>query len=135
MKQIVILLVLVFSSMALFGQAEQIRADIDFFTESLQIQDDQEQDLSKIIQKKYDDLSSISTLKNSNEQKFRQKRRVIYRLSDNSIRMILKEEQLEKWDELNRAKRVKNAALIKELQSKNANKEDLKDAQYGIVNE
>ncbi len=134
MKKIVTLAVSILLCQFVFGQATQANDDVSFYAEKLQIEDEQNEALVNIINKKYNDLEQISSLRSTDEARYRMKRRNVYKLAENSIKLILTKEQLTLWDEYRKESRMKNAEAIRALQAKNASKEDLMDAQYGISN-
>lgn len=129
-----LLFIVFFAALNLYGQSEEIRNEVDFYVKKLKIDEDQNPKIVALITKKYNDLESISEMQNSNQAKFREKRIAIFRLTESSIQLTLKQDQHELWDNYKRERRIINANRIKELQAINASKADLKDAQYGITN-
>lgn len=134
MKRILVAIVLVFSFSAIFAQEVSIGAEMEFYTKELKIEDAQRASLSKIIIRKQKDLEAIQKFAQSDEALFRQKRRSIYQGAENSIKMILTVNQMEYWKAYKVKARVANAEKIQALKRRNASKQDLLDAQYGITN-
>lgn len=134
MKRILILLLVVLTATIGYSQEEKFRAEVNLFKEKLNLSDAQQKEVSKIVLKKYNELQSISKLRSQDESLFRKKRRSIYELTEGSVRLVLAKDQLELWEDYRAERRMKNALLIRKLQSENASKEDIKDAQAGIEN-
>ncbi len=133
MKRFVTLSVLILFGFSLFGQTAEIKSEIEMYTKVLKISETQKERLEEIVNRKYQDLETIKTSRSIDESIYRAKRRSIYQGELQSIRLIIKEEQLDLWAKFLKEERLKNAKLIKDLNTKNANKEDLMDAQYGII--
>jgi hypothetical protein len=134
MKKFIILGFLCFAFLSVFGQFENAVEEVSYFKKTLNIEPDQITSLEKIIERKYADIASISSLRNGEESVFRQKRRSIYEGANSAIRLLVKEDQLQLWRAYKKEERLKNAQKIKDLQSKGAPEEDLLDAQFGIIN-
>ena len=134
MKRIVLSAILMYCFNFAFSQISNAAQDIDFFSKSLKIQGYQEEKLKKIIDKKYLDLEKINKLRTIDEKKYREKRRNVVIIAERSIRLILNEKQIVLWQKYKKQERIKNGQLISDLQKKGANKEDILDAQYGIIN-
>ena len=134
MNKYIVLAFLCFGFVSVFGQFENAEDEISYFNQTLKIEADQESSLEKIIERKYSNLEAIASLRNSDETTFRQKRRNIYEGTNSAVRLLMKEHQLSLWINYKKAERLKNAQKIKELQSKGASKDDLLDAQVGIIN-
>lgn len=133
MKKYAILAFLSFGFLTAFGQFQSASEEISFFKQRLNIEKDQEQKLEKVINRKYEDLASIAVLRNSDEKVFRQKRRSIFEGTNSSIRLMMKEQQMDLWVAYKKEERLKNAKKIKELKASGASEDDLLDAQIGII--
>lgn len=133
MKRILVAVILVFSFSSIFSQEIRISEEMNFYTKELKIKQDQTAKLSKIVIRKHNDLASIADLETSDQALFRVKRRNIHKGAEHSIRMILKNDQAELWKIYSLKTRMARAEKIKSLQARNASKQDLLDAQYGIL--
>jgi hypothetical protein len=133
MKRILVAIALVFSFSAIFSQEARISEEMSYYTKELKLEQGQRAALSKIVIRKHQDLASIASLENSNNNLFRAKRRSVYQGAENSIRMMLESEQAEIWKTYRLKTRKARAEKIKSLKARNASKQELLDAQYGII--
>jgi light-regulated signal transduction histidine kinase (bacteriophytochrome) len=133
MKRLLVAIALVFSFSTIFSQEARIGEEMNFYTKELKIEQDQRAALSKIVIRKYEHLASIADLEYANQNLYRSKRRSVYQGTENSIHMILNADQIELWKAYRLKTRKARAEKIKSLQARNASKQDLLDAQYGII--
>ena len=134
MKRILGLIVLIFCFYGVSGQESSLQADMEFLGKKLQIKESQRASLSKILIKKHNTMQDLLAMRSSNEDLFRQKRRNIISGTEASIKMILAEEQLKLWHAYKSEMRIANAERSAALKARNASKQDLLDAHYGIEN-
>ena len=134
MKWIAIVLFVLAGTISLFSQEEKIQSEVSFYVQKLELETDQLEQTTKIIQLKHMELVSISKSRHISEDLFRSKRRNVYTGAEFSIRLILKATQIEHWNNFKKEQRIENAKVIQELLKKSAGKQDLKDAQVGIIN-
>lgn len=134
MKRILVLISIFCPLAILTGQENRVQQDFKFYVEELALQADQQPELSRILIRKQNQLDEISHLSENDPSLYRKKRRSIYIGTEASIKMILNEGQLQNWQSYKiKARKTNGERMIKLRQSK-ASKEDILDAQYGIVN-
>lgn len=88
--------------------------------------------LDAIYEKRVADLKLIENMKNTDEQAYYSKRRAIYQGSEVSIRLLMKQEQLDSFRAYAQNVRIERADRMKKLRKKNASRAEIIDAQYGI---
>ena len=119
MKQIIVLSVFLLSSFSAFSQVSNEGAEIDMYETALKLDNEQKAIVTGIIEKKSKNLILISEHRSINESEFRVKRRNIYKGAQQSIRLVLKEEQLPLWNELiarQRSETAKYLSIFSQLQ-------------------
>lgn len=136
MKLANLLFVLLLIFMASSVQAQKMKdfkKEMKEITQAINLDDEQVAQLNQIYQKRVDDLNSIASLESTDEKLFYQKRIAIYKGSEASVNMLLKDEtQRKNYDLYKAVIRKERAETVKKLKKKNASKQDIIDAQYGV---
>jgi uncharacterized protein YdaL len=134
MKKIVLLTLLLLPALFVTAQTASNDEEIAFFKKTFDLDKDQVSKLEQILSRKETDVRRLEANNSYSDSVFREKRRNIYKGAEKSVRMLLNENQLERWSAYKKEQRKINADKIKELREQGASEEDIKDAQFGIFN-
>ena len=135
LANLLFVLLLIFISVPSFSQElSDFKKEMKELTQATNLDGEQLLKLNEIYAKRVSDLKSIETLRSTDEQAFINKRRSIYMGSENSIHLLMNPDQIESYTLYKRALRIERADKIKKLKKKNASKDDIIDASYGILN-
>lgn len=134
MKSILVFFTLIIAFSGIKAQENVVQQEMDYFTKELKIKKEQRAALSQIIIRKQEQLEAIASLRANDENHYRAKRRNIVIGAERSIKQMLNKDQLPHWHEYKSKTRIANAKRIKDLRANDASKQDLLDAQAGIVN-
>ena len=135
MFRILILILFVFSSGFVLAQTDNLISldkEIQELSQAYHLDKAQEASLQRILVRKQEMLKGIQFHKESDFDRFLELRRTIYKGTEGSIKMILKEDQMDYFKDEAIRKRKLNGERVKVLKSNGAEKQRLIDAGLGI---
>ena len=128
------LMILVFMSNTVSAQTmNDFKKDINKIKDITSLSPNQSDQLNQVYEKIVFDLEGIENLKSADEDMFRKKRRSIYKGAQFSISNIFNDDQKDLYLNYQRGLRIKRAKKANKLRKKNAPKDDILDAEVGVL--
>ena len=135
MIRILILILLAFLSSSLSAQVNNaipLDNEIEELSQAYHLDMVQKTAIKRILIKKYDMIKGIQHFKDSDFERFLVLRRSIYKGTEGSIKLTLRQEQIPYYQQETVRKRKINSIRVKELRNQGADKQQLIDAGMGI---
>lgn len=129
MKKLIFSLSFLMLGLVAFAQNNNsAQAKTDELSQFYQLDDAQKAQMLEIQQRRDRNMSEIAVIKDSDKRVYRHKCRAIQQSTDASIRRILKEDQMEQYNQRRIEWRKKRAAKVSELKESGATAEEIEDA-------
>lgn len=134
LANLLFLMILVFMSNTISAQTmKDFKKDIKTIKDVTSLAPNQSEQLNKVYEKLVFDLESIESLQSTDEAVFRKKRRSVYKGAQFSIANIFNEDQRALYINYQRGLRIERAKKVNKLRKKDAPKEDILDAEVGVL--